>query len=241
MQVYQGHAVQNEKIRCALICCACDLPAGRKVYGFLGHSASLGCSKCLKAFTGSVGKMNYSGFDRSTWPSRTNDHHRQSVQQVQQAKKKTEQAQKESLLGCHYSGLLELPYFDPPRMLIVDPMHSLFLGTGKHMLHIWIEQGLLSHAHFEQMQKCVDSFVVPSEIGWIPQKIEMGFSGFTADQFKNWITIFSIPSLHGILHVNGQHLECWRHFVLACRILCRHSLSLNDSTLADTLLMQFCR
>ena len=67
----------------------------------------------------------------------------------------------------------------------------------------------------------------------------MGFSGFTADQFKKLITIFSIPSLHGIL--TGQHLECWWHFVLACRILCRHSLSLNDITLAGALLMQFCR
>lgn len=39
--------------RCALLCCACDLPAGRKVCGFLGHSARLGCSRCLKEFPGS--------------------------------------------------------------------------------------------------------------------------------------------------------------------------------------------
>ena len=37
-------------VRCALLCVACNIPASRKVCGFLGHSATLGCSKCLKHF-----------------------------------------------------------------------------------------------------------------------------------------------------------------------------------------------
>ena len=32
-------------VRCALLCISCDLPAGRKVCGFLGHGAHLGCSR----------------------------------------------------------------------------------------------------------------------------------------------------------------------------------------------------
>ena len=35
-------------VKGALLCVACDLPAGRKVCGFLGTSAALGCSRCLK-------------------------------------------------------------------------------------------------------------------------------------------------------------------------------------------------
>ncbi len=35
-------------VRGALTCVACDIPAAR---GFVGHSATLGCSKCLKPFT----------------------------------------------------------------------------------------------------------------------------------------------------------------------------------------------
>ena len=53
-----------EKIHCALLCISCDLPAGRKICGFLGHGARLGCSKCLKEFPGAVGTMDYSRFDR---------------------------------------------------------------------------------------------------------------------------------------------------------------------------------
>ena len=37
-----------KKIRCALLCVACDMPASRKVCGILGHSALLGCSRCNK-------------------------------------------------------------------------------------------------------------------------------------------------------------------------------------------------
>ena len=35
-------------------------------------------------------------------------------------------------------------------------------------------------------------------------------------------------------------LECWRHFVLACRLLCKRSLTQSDVSLADALLLQFC-
>ena len=239
MEIHNGSSVVKEIVRCALLCCACDLPAGRKVCGFLSHSASFGYSKCLKSFKGTVGNMNYSGFDRSSWPLKTNEIHRQNAQLIQQSKTKTEQAEKESQFGCRYSVLLKLPYFDPPRMLIIDPMHNLLLGTGKHMLSIWLEHRLLSPSQFQQLQECVDSFVVPSDMGRIPRKIETGFSSFTADQFKNWITVFSIPALFETLP--SQHLECWRHFVLACRILCKHRLSMDDISLADALLMRFCR
>lgn len=50
-------------ICCALLCVACDVPAGRKVCGFLSHNAQLGCSRCFKRFSVTVGAMNYSGFD----------------------------------------------------------------------------------------------------------------------------------------------------------------------------------
>ena len=134
---------------------------------------------------------------------------------------------------------LDLPYFDPVRMHVIDPMHNLFLGSGKHMMAIWKRQELVNPSKYETIQEFVDSMSVPSDVGRIPQKIESGFSGFKADQFKNWINIYSIPALADVLP--SQSLECWRHFVLACRILCKHTLSMRDVDLADILLVQFCR
>lgn len=183
--------------------------------------------------------MNYSGFDCSSWPKRTAASHRESVKQINLCNTKSSQQQKESSLGCRYSVLLDLPYFDPIRMHIIDPMHNLFLGTGKHMLDVWKRELLLLTCQFEKIQNTVDSLSVPSDVGRIPQKIESGFSGFKADQFKNWINVYSIPCLYDILPT--QSLECWRHFVLACRILCKHNLSKHDIDLADVLLLQFCR
>ena len=37
-------------IKVALSCVACDIPATKKICGFLSHSAKLGCNKCLKEF-----------------------------------------------------------------------------------------------------------------------------------------------------------------------------------------------
>ena len=229
----------EEAVRCALLCVACDLPAGRKVCGFLSHSAARGCSKCMKIFPGVVGSMCYSGFDRTIWPPRTNDTHRRNVKEIMKCNTKTARAKMESELGCRYSVLLELPYFDAPQMLAIDPMHNLFLGIGKHMIRIWIKNGLLDSSKFEQIQQFVDSTTVPCDVGRIPRKIATGFSGFKADQYKVWIMIYSIPVLFG--HLPTEHLECWRHFVLACRILCQHSLSSVQINLLDALLMQFCK
>jgi len=40
--------------------------------------------------------------------------------------------QAESKAGCRYSELLLLPYFDASRMLIIDVMHNMYLGTAKY-------------------------------------------------------------------------------------------------------------
>lgn len=39
-----------DKLYAAVLCCACDVPAARKLCGFLGHSSKLGCHKCKKEF-----------------------------------------------------------------------------------------------------------------------------------------------------------------------------------------------
>ena len=62
--------------RCALLCVACDIPAGRKVCGFLGHNARFACSQCFKRFPGTFGSINFSGFDRDNWPKRDGKLHR---------------------------------------------------------------------------------------------------------------------------------------------------------------------
>ena len=105
---------EKQLIHCALLCVACDVPASRKVCGFLGHSASLGCSKCLKQFPGKAGEQDYSGFaNRAKWACRDVKSHRQNVNEIMKFPTKTGREKMESNLGCRYSALLYLAYFDP--------------------------------------------------------------------------------------------------------------------------------
>ena len=233
---------EPKMVRCLLLGVACDMPAGRKACGFLSHSALLGCNKCYKTFPGGVGSKDYSGFNRDMWQVRTNVQHRSHIQEIQKQITITARNELESKFGCRYSVLLELPYFDPVRMLVIDPMHNLFLGTAKHTLKdLWMngDPAVLTPADLCTIQERVDNMNVPADIGRIPRKIETGFSGSTADQYKNWVTLYSVPCLYSI--IDNDKLECWRHFVLACRLLCKRSLTQSDITLADALLLQFCR
>ena len=125
----------------------------------------------------------------------------------------------ESKAGCRYSELLRLPYYDAPKMLTIDAMHNLFLGSAKYFFkNILISLDYIVGAQLDVIQDRVNSFTVPSGIGRIPMKISSGFSQFTADQWKNWVLYFSVIAMRDI--ITDEVLECWQHFVLACRTLC---------------------
>ena len=172
-EVRCGSYVQRKLICCAVICCSCDVPAGRKLCGFLGHSAHFGCSKCKKYFPSSTRGLDYSGFQQQTWILRRNESHRCDVAKLLDCRTKTELRKKESELGCRYSSLLKLPHFDPPTMSVIDPMHCLFHGLAKHFTKkIFVDKVILSPADFEILQKHVSALSVPSDTGRIPNKIE---------------------------------------------------------------------
>ena len=191
-------------IRCALLCVACDIPAGRKVCGFLGHNVHLGCSRCLNFFSGTVGSMNFAGFDRDNWPCRSGTRHAQDAVSLLNIQTKTKLQKAESQLGCRYSVLLKLPYFDAPRMIIVDPMHNLFLGSAKHFLkNILVAQKIINETDVVVIQERVDTLIVPSDIGRIPHKILSGFSSFTADQWKNWVMYYSLIACYQTKYLNA--------------------------------------
>ena len=219
-------SMQNSVIvRAALLCVSCDIPAARKVCGFVGHRA---CTKCLKDFpTESFGDLpDYSGFEREKWPIRTNTTHRQFASEYLACQTKSEQKQNRKKHGCRYSVLLRLSYFDPIRMCVIDPMHNLLLGTAKHMVTIWKDLKILQVNDFNNIQQKVNSFITPNDIGRIPSKISSSFSGFTAEQWRNWTLIFSLFTLKGVLP--HQHYDCWLLFVKACFAICRRSITLQE-------------
>ena len=74
-------------IKFALSCVTCDIPASRKVSGFLSHNAASGCNKCLKRFAVIFGEStDFSGFD---WDYRSLEQHRGGVSNVMKEVTKT--------------------------------------------------------------------------------------------------------------------------------------------------------
>ena len=63
----------------------------------------------------------------------------------------------QNLVVSIQSVLLELPYFDAPRMNIVDPMHNLFLGSAKHIFKkVFIACLLLDRGIMVSWEACLD-------------------------------------------------------------------------------------
>ena len=126
-------------------------------------------------------------------------------------------------------------------MLVIDPMHNIYLGTAKHILQaIWIKNNFISTNDMKAINEKIKSWVISPEVRFnqLPAHIEYS-SSFTAEQWMPWVNYYSINCLYGILP--NHHLECWRHFVLASRLLCKQNMSMNDVILADTLLLKFCQ
>ena len=82
---------------------------------------------------------------------------------------------------------------------------------------MWIKFSLINAKSFSIIEVAASLISCPHDIGRMPLKIGFAFSGFTADQWKIWTTIYSPIALKGVLPDN--HLRIWLLFVRACSIL----------------------
>lgn len=97
---------------------------------------------------------------------------------------------------------------------------------------------MLNTSDLDVIYRRVKRMKLHMDIGRLPARLDSGTT-FTAEQWMNWTIYYSVFCLRGLL--SDQHMECWRHFVLACRRLCKRDLSSDDVKIADGLLMQFCK
>jgi hypothetical protein len=166
MPTYQNR--NGEMVRVALMSVNCDIPAARKVAGFMGQSAHKACNKCSTVFsrisTGANStKPDFSDFDDEHWILRNNTQQRQEAYAWLNATHITQQRTLQTDTGSKWSELHRLEYFDVVRLTTVDPMHNLFLGTPKRMVEVWVDHGLLSTADFKAMADESASIAIPSQ------------------------------------------------------------------------------
>ena len=244
LALWQGVVVdingKSRTIRAAVSCIACDVPAARKVGGFVGHNAKHGCSRCLKEFV--VNKFgdypDYSGFIKAEWETRSHAVHVWYAIQHKNAGTEGERKRIETTHGVRYTHLYELPYYNAISSCVIDPMHCLFLGIAKRVFNVWISKAIITEAQLSDIQRKVDSFCCPPDIGRIPYKIAANVSGLKADEWKNWTMYFSLFALKGKLPFRDYN--CWLLFVKACHLICRREVMESDLPKIDKYVEEFC-
>ena len=194
----------------------------------------------VDALPGGFGeKIDYSGFDRENWQPRTSTEHRSNAKKIEKSTTVSGRNKLSHQYGINYwSPLLDLEYFDVIRFCTVDPMHNLFLGTSKHVFKLWDKQEIIGKKKMKLLEKRIEDMDVPSDIGRLPKKISSNYGSYTAEQWKNWTIIYSMYALKGV--IADKHLQCWQIFVLACKYLCKKTISSMDLQKADLLLLKFC-
>jgi hypothetical protein len=155
--------------------------------------------------------------------------HRENAQKWRQCKSDVARKRFVKENGVRWSELLRLKYFDPIRFVVIDPMHCLFLGIAKWIVkRIWIDEKILTQNNLQSIQKKMNEFQVPADLGRIPGKIYCGegFSNFTADQWRNFFLIYSTVVLWD--HLPSHDRQILTYFVRVCTILVRRIIEVDE-------------
>ncbi|GBC16225.2 hypothetical protein GLOIN_2v1848891 [Rhizophagus irregularis DAOM 181602=DAOM 197198] len=233
-KVPKTHQFSNGlEIKVALIVGSSDTPATRKLFGH--GSAVMKCYRCDKRTTYSeeFRKTHYGGMqDYNEWVTKPADLllHRQYAHEWLQCNSKSSREAHFKVHGIRWTEVLRLPYMDPIRFAVVDPMHCLFLGVAKWIIKsIFVNQKKLTMEQLRVAQNRMDNIDLPSDIGRIPPKIAIGndgFSNLTADQWKTFIMIYSTSILWDMLDDNDRKIL--GHFVRACNLLVARFITDDD-------------
>ena len=91
-------------------------------------------------------------------------------------------------------------YFDPIKMHVVDPMHNLLLGTAKRMFKIWVQLEIISKKkNFNKIAALQNLIKVSMPTGRIAKNIPKAYKTMKADEWKNFVFIYSMYCLKDIL------------------------------------------
>ncbi|CAB5355039.1 unnamed protein product [Rhizophagus irregularis] len=130
-------------VRNTVIVGSSDIPATRKLFGH--ESALMKCHRCEKrsVYSEEYRKNHYRGVH--TYELSNAKSHRKHAYEWLQCNSKNSRENHFKEYGIRWSELLCLPYMDPIRFAVVDPMHCLFLGVAKWIIKsIFVSQGKLS-------------------------------------------------------------------------------------------------
>ncbi|GET55988.1 hypothetical protein GLOIN_2v1775288 [Rhizophagus irregularis DAOM 181602=DAOM 197198] len=199
----------GKRVRGTLILVSCDISAARKICGHV--SALVSCHRCEKKANYENGQHNFAGMDDVGYSARDSNEHWQNALGWRRCNSDAARKRfiKETGVRCRSNALLISGHCE------VD---------SKTNLDRW---GILTPNSLNKIQKKMDEFQIPSDLGRIPGKIHSGegFANFTADQWRIFFTIYSTVSLWE--HLSDVDRRILNHFVRVCSILVNQILESN--------------
>ncbi|RXW18043.1 hypothetical protein EST38_g7821 [Candolleomyces aberdarensis] len=123
---------EGRRSREAVIPSINDLPGGLKLVGHASHTANIFCAKCH------VKKKGINNIDTDSDPFKlmTQEEYRRAASDWRDAMTKAQRNAIFKRTGIRYSVLLELDYWNPVSYVVIDGMHTLFLGIVRHRFRV---------------------------------------------------------------------------------------------------------
>ncbi|EXX72071.1 hypothetical protein RirG_072760 [Rhizophagus irregularis DAOM 197198w] len=230
-----------------------DIPALSKVMYTTGHNSYKACRFCSIRGIYCQGNrhvyfplkppMNMSGcqYNSENLPLRT---HEDYIRDVTVVKNASGSSRKRKIQDRGVNGrsiLFELNSIRFPVSFPVDIMHGLFENVAPAMLRHW------SGIFFKDDQDFDSNYIIPNkdwteigktmeknrknmpfDFGRPPINIQQHSAGFKAEDWMNWVVLYSLPLLQSYLP--ERHLNGWAKFVHATKLCLKHIISMEELT-----------
>ncbi|KAJ7739013.1 hypothetical protein B0H16DRAFT_1729688 [Mycena metata] len=189
---------QGRLVRVALVAVVCDKPAAHKLGGFASHSHTNFCTIC---WIRQAMKSSPEAFQENGFRAQTDAEHRRMQREYLKCTTKSARDAFVKKNAARWSELHRLPYFNICEMIVVDPMHNLFLGVVKtHLCHIWVQLNVLRKTkELRTLHALLAKLKLPAHLGRLPSLIgEPAGGSLTAEQwlvFAKIVAPLIIPQL----------------------------------------------
>ncbi|EKM61709.1 uncharacterized protein PHACADRAFT_82310 [Phanerochaete carnosa HHB-10118-sp] len=183
---------------CPIVAVCCDHPAMCRLCGFSDSgSQNIFCTWCR--ITKDQLKME-KGLTIDAFPLCDGDDHRKLAEEYSKLHTQEERDAFCQANGVRGSELNRLPYWNPVRMAIIDPMHNLLLGIMKNIwFDVWVkDKALRERTQLKSVPRKLDrihgyltKFEMPSWVARLPKDVGYPAGGsLTSDKWKALLLVY---------------------------------------------------
>lgn len=229
-------------VRLGQICS--DIPATRKICGFLSHAAIRFCHLCTATAKQLEGcKPLTTGIGRR---SKTANDLRTATARYLRCGSKNAAEKLAKKFGFRPSVIQSIPFFDPINDVCIDAMHNLFMGIGKDLLSYFVMY--------------VDADLLNAAVKEVGKMLPIGFPTFPTDFSRCIKRLSAYECMLFVLHMadpifsslleRGEDPQnpssivlAWKHvarpYIQACRLLTQDRITLAEVDEAEQALNKF--